>query len=424
VLRKELDALRNDLSKAEEITKAAKKKCDGEWEAQSKLQEQFRAADAVRQEAFVHLQDLKKQQREKNKYFFKYRDNSRAASEMALKKDRAALQSLCSDQVENFMNMWNNDDEFRKYYVKSNTRSTFRRLGTLDGRSLGPDEEPPRITYAPRTDKLRTSSDRAEKHEAVPAQKEKVVKFEGSKVENNGKEVAKPTEQKSQTTKSKKAVKPDQPPSIVTELVSGKEEIEKSATPEEEEPPKLTKEEEELIKKEEEKRKQKEAAKMKEQHRLEEIAKAKEAMERKKKREEKAKARAVLKAQKEAEEREKEREKKLRKKERRKGIFTSEETATENPIPTAETVVETPREIETPKKQTVEESQQMKKSHKPSSQFLKQNKSKSVPLPLRNRGSKRKLRQWMWIGLIVVIIIALFLLGNANLSSPANLWFT
>jgi len=65
VLRKELDALRNDLSKAEEITKAAKKKCDGEWEAQSKLQEQFRAADAVRQEAFVHLQDLKKQQREK-----------------------------------------------------------------------------------------------------------------------------------------------------------------------------------------------------------------------------------------------------------------------------------------------------------------------------------------------------------------------
>ncbi|KAG7597781.1 hypothetical protein ISN44_As06g021030 [Arabidopsis suecica] len=427
VLRKELDVLRNDLSKAEAITKAAKKKCDEEWEAQSKLQEQFRAADAVRQEAFVHLQDLKKQQREKNKYFFKYRDNSRAASEMALKKDRAALQSLCSDQVENFMNMWNNDEEFRKYYVKSNTRSTFRRLGTLDGRSLGPDEEPPRITYAPRMDKLKTSSDRAEKHEAVPpvpAQQERVVKFEGSKVENNGKAVAKPTEQKSQTTKSKKAVKPDQPPPNVTELASGKEEIEKSATPEEEEPPKLTKEEEELIKKEEEKRKQKEAAKMKEQHRLEEIAKAKEAMERKKKREEKAKARAVLKAQKEAEEREKEREKKLRKKERRKGIFTSEETATENPIPTSETEVETPREIEIPKKQTVEESQQIKKSHKPSSQFLKQNKSKSVPLPLRNRGSKRKLRQWMWIGLIVVIILALFLLGNANLSSPANLWFT
>ncbi|EFH66678.1 hypothetical protein ARALYDRAFT_472337 [Arabidopsis lyrata subsp. lyrata] len=427
VLRKELDALRNNLSKAETITKAAKKKCDEEWEAQSKLQEQFRAADAVREEAFVHLQDLKKQQREKNKYFFKYRDNSRAASEMALKKDRAALQSLCSDQVENFMNMWNNDEEFRKYYVKSNTRSTFRRLGTLDGRSLGPDEEPPRITYAPRMDKLRTSSDRAEKHEAVqpvPAQQERVVKFEGSKVENNGKAVAKPTEQKSQTTKSKKAVKPDQPPPNVTELVSGKKEIEKSATPEEEEPPKLTKEEEELIKKEEEKRKQKEAAKMKEQHRLEEIAKAKEAMERKKKREEKAKARSVLKAQKEAEEREKERERKLRKKERRKGIFTSEETAIENPIPTSETVVETPREIEIPKKQTVEESQQIKKSHKTSSQFLKQNKSKSVPLPLRNRGSKRKLRQWMWIGLIVVIILALFLLGNANLSSPANLWFT
>ncbi|EOA39490.1 hypothetical protein CARUB_v10008095mg [Capsella rubella] len=428
VLRKELDGLRNDLSKVEAITKAAKKKCDEEWEAQSKLQEQFRAADAVRQEAFVHLQDLKKQQREKNKYFFKYRDNSRAASEMALKKDRAALQSLCSDQVENFMNMWNNNEEFRKYYVRCNTRSTFRRLGTLDGRSLGPDEEPPRITYAKRTDKLRTSSDRAEKHEAVPpvpAQQEKVIKYEGSKVENNSNAVAKASENKSQATKSKKAVKPDQPPPSVTKLDSGKEEIEKPATKEEEEPPKLSVEEEELIKKEEEKRKQKEAAKMKEQHRLEEIAKAKEAMERKKKREEKAKARAVLKAQKEAEEREKEREKKLRKKERRKGIFASEETATENPIPTSETVVETPREIEIPKKQAVEESQQIKKAHKASSQFLKQNKSKSVPLPLRNRGNKRKLRQWMWIGLIVVVILALFLLGNANLSfSRANLWFT
>lgn len=64
-MRKELDVLRNDLSKVEAITKAAKKKCDEEWEVQSKLQEQFRAADAVRQEAFAHLQDLKKQQREK-----------------------------------------------------------------------------------------------------------------------------------------------------------------------------------------------------------------------------------------------------------------------------------------------------------------------------------------------------------------------
>ncbi|KFK22828.1 hypothetical protein AALP_AAs43016U000300 [Arabis alpina] len=44
------------------------------------------------------MHDLKKQQQEKNKYFFKYIDDSRAASEMTLKKDRAALQSLCSGQ--------------------------------------------------------------------------------------------------------------------------------------------------------------------------------------------------------------------------------------------------------------------------------------------------------------------------------------
>ncbi|KFK22987.1 hypothetical protein AALP_AAs42668U000100 [Arabis alpina] len=47
------------------------------------------------------MHDLKKQQREKNKYFFKNIDDSRASSEMALKKDRAALQSLCSGQQKN-----------------------------------------------------------------------------------------------------------------------------------------------------------------------------------------------------------------------------------------------------------------------------------------------------------------------------------
>ncbi|KFK24192.1 hypothetical protein AALP_AAs53620U000100 [Arabis alpina] len=59
VLRKELGVLKNDLSKVEAITKAAKKKCGENWEVQSKLQEKFRAADAVREEAFVHMHYLR-----------------------------------------------------------------------------------------------------------------------------------------------------------------------------------------------------------------------------------------------------------------------------------------------------------------------------------------------------------------------------
>lgn len=41
------------------------------------------------------------------------------------------------------MELWNGNDEFRSEYVRLNTRSTLRRFGTLDGRSLGPDEKPP-----------------------------------------------------------------------------------------------------------------------------------------------------------------------------------------------------------------------------------------------------------------------------------------
>ncbi|XP_010539756.1 PREDICTED: titin homolog [Tarenaya hassleriana] len=422
-IRKELDVLRNDLSKAEAVTKAAREGHGEEWEKQSKLQKQFRDADAVRQEAYVLLQSLRKQLREKNKYFFKYRDDLKAAIEMALKKDREALQSFCLDQVETFMDLWNNDDEFRKNYIRCNARSTLRRLGTLDGRALGPDEEPPQIPHAKtdRADKLRSSNVRPETHEMVPpssAHQEKVTRFEDSKPENT-KAVAKPTEQKDQTTKSKKPAK-STPPPIGIASISGGEEMEESRTEEEEEEeekPKLTKEEEEKLRKAEEKRKMEEAMKLKEQSRLEEIAKAKEAMERKKKREEKAKARFALRTQKEAEEKEKDREKKLRKKER-KGIAESREI----PLPSSDAQSETPKENESPEEK-ITTTIQPKKSQK-TSQFLKQTKSKSIPPPLRNRSSKRRLKQYMWVAFVAVVALVVFLLGNANLSfSPSNLWF-
>ena len=43
------------------------------------------------------------------------------------------------------MGTWNNNNKFRADYIKSNERSTIRRLDTLDGRSLGPGEKPPQI---------------------------------------------------------------------------------------------------------------------------------------------------------------------------------------------------------------------------------------------------------------------------------------
>lgn len=57
--------LRGNVSRAEVVTKAAKKKhYDGNSKLQE-LQDQFKAADAVRQEAYQQLKDLRAQLREK-----------------------------------------------------------------------------------------------------------------------------------------------------------------------------------------------------------------------------------------------------------------------------------------------------------------------------------------------------------------------
>jgi hypothetical protein len=65
LLRKELDVLRNNVQKAETITKAAKKKSDEESNQLSKVMARYKAADDTRQEAFVKLQILKRQLHEK-----------------------------------------------------------------------------------------------------------------------------------------------------------------------------------------------------------------------------------------------------------------------------------------------------------------------------------------------------------------------
>ncbi|MCH91180.1 microtubule-associated protein futsch-like, partial [Trifolium medium] len=65
LLRKELDVLRNNVLKAETITKAAKKKSDEESNQLSKVMARYKAADDTRQEAFVKLQILRRQLHEK-----------------------------------------------------------------------------------------------------------------------------------------------------------------------------------------------------------------------------------------------------------------------------------------------------------------------------------------------------------------------
>jgi hypothetical protein len=346
------------------------------------------------------------------------------------------------------MELWNKDDEFRKEYIRCNTRSTLRRLRTLDGRSLGPDEEPPLIPYFVNE---RVAKDNSVSLQSAAEQEKQNVQVEAKRVME--KPIAKAVEQKNEATKSKKPVKPA-PLGNGLATISGRDEIEEAR----EEERRLTKEEEELARKAKELRREEEAAKLREQQLLEEKAKAKEALERKKRNAEKAQARALLKAQREAEQKEKvnstnvpnsitsiiilavaqlyvhmplfflsfcidsvwhvvsmqEREKKARKKEKKKvaAVEAIDGANERESAPSSETPTETPSESETGEKPLPVVT---KRSQRPS-QFIKpQTKAKAIPPPLRSR-SKRRMQPWMWVLLAALAVFALFLVGNSGFS--------
>ncbi|XP_031270104.1 axoneme-associated protein mst101(2) [Pistacia vera] len=405
LLRKEADSLRENVLKAEAATQAAKKKQKNESERLKKFYAEFNVADEIRQEAYKHFQSLRKQAYDKNKYFWKYKDDIKQVNDLLSKGDKEGLQHLCVNQVERVLELWNSNSEFRKEYVNSNIRSTLRRLKTLDGRSLGPDEEPPVVRSFVNN---RVTKDNSVSQISTP-QEVKTEQIVPVKSENkDDKPIPIVGEQKSQTAKSKRPAKPTHSANGLA-TVSGRDEIEE----ERDEEPKRTKEEEELARKAEELRKEEEGARLKEQRRLEEKVKAKEALERKKRIAEKAQARAVLRAQKEAEQKEKEKEKRARKKGKRKTAATDDSDLMNEgeSAANAETLVETPQSFE-----IKEKSLTVTKRPQKASQFTKQSKAKSVPLPLRNRG-KRRMQTWMWVVISALLVVALFLLGNSSFPS-------
>lgn len=188
------------------------------------------------------------------------------------------------------MDLWNKNDEFREDYVRCNMKSTLRRLKTLDGRSLGPDEEVhvlpvyvgarevPKFYNPSRTTNLSSPT--------ILKQENTVQVVEGEQIDGNILEVSEPKS-----------------PIPESGLHTGSGQLETEDT--REEAKQQTKEELELAMKTEILRKEEIAAKLKEQLRQEEKVKAQEAIERKKRNADKAQMRAVLRAQKEAEQKEK-----------------------------------------------------------------------------------------------------------------------
>ncbi|MFS7994104.1 hypothetical protein Hanom_Chr12g01101951 [Helianthus anomalus] len=302
-LRKELESLKDKASKAEAVVRTAGKTYNEESRTERELQARFRAADDVRQNAYAQLNSLRKLSYDKNKNFRQFKEDLMAARDFASHGNKDALHRLCANQVETFMEQWNNNDEFRKEYVSRCNVNASRRQRALDGGPLIPDDVAPVLPG-----NLNEKVDNSAVSVSIPIPGEvksvsvvsSTEKMHADSSNTSNRSIENVSGQKHQTLKTKGAAKPTSVKSddvaVVTELaIDNKKEEENTPT----------KEEIELAKKAEELRKEEIAAKLKEQRRLEEKAKALEALERKKRNAEKAQIRAELRARKEAEQKEK-----------------------------------------------------------------------------------------------------------------------
>ncbi|XP_057521364.1 uncharacterized protein LOC130801513 isoform X2 [Amaranthus tricolor] len=399
VLRKEYDALRENHAKAYESFTTVKRIYDGESASLNSLKVELTCHDDIRQKAWSQLQDLKKKAYEKNEMFYRYKDGARIASDYAKAGKMEDLEQHCVNQVEKFMDLWNKNDEFRTKYVKCNRRSTLRRFRTLDGRSLGPDEEPPSL------EDFSNNKDNASAKIGLNTTVSLKRDFPLVAKKVDEKSVMNVAEQKIKPVRAKNRVEPTSKNKLAEP--SGRIEPEK-------EDHKLTKEEEELVRKAEEKKREEEAAQLREKRRLEEKAKAQEALERKEKLAKKAKARAEFKAKKEAEEKKKETEKRA-KKNGKKGLAASTSSETEPAQSEDSALPVTSREPEVTEKPPVDVA---KKSRNRASYTKQVKTTKSVaarPVPLRQR-SKRRIPQWTWwLALALLSVVLIFPLGNIDI---------
>ncbi|KAK7257203.1 hypothetical protein RIF29_31004 [Crotalaria pallida] len=264
-VKKERQAVRSKIKQLDEALK------DIDKDIQS-LEAERGAVTQKREKAFESIQQLRRQRDDGNTHFYQSRRIMTKAQDLAANKDINALQELSRMEVEKFMSCWNSDRAFRDDYEKRLLPSLDSRQLSRDGRMRNPDEKP--LLEEPKpaeNDTLPKSSVKLAKEEAKTSSREALP----------SQKVQKETKNKGRDLKSQ----------------------EDTDEYEFENPQKETSVKEPEI----------DPVKLKEMKREEEIAKAKLALERKKKLAEKAAAKAAKKAQLEAEKKLKGREKKAKK---------------------------------------------------------------------------------------------------------------
>ncbi|MCL7025532.1 hypothetical protein MKW94_025506 [Papaver nudicaule] len=330
----------------------------------SKLQEELDALSQSRDKQFEHIRELRNQREGGNSTFYQNRSLLNNARGFAANKDIAALEDLCNTEVEKFLSQWSSSKAFRDDYER-------RILGSLDSRQLSRDG------------RMRNPNEKPLVSEVLVPVKREVVK----PIVKLPKEETKAHPQQDKTPVTK--VQKEEPKKATAPVINAKTE-----DPEDEifSVGKLQKETVKAL----------DQTKLKEMKREEEIAKAKSALERKKKLAEKAAAKAAIRAQKEAEKKLKDREKKSKKK---AGVTPDSEEQTEaensesNEPENANISVEAP--IQTKNKE--------QKENTVRSRNRTRGGQDSLPKVILKR--KKATPYWTWVAPAALVILILLVLG-------------
>ncbi|XP_010448122.1 PREDICTED: proton pump-interactor 1-like [Camelina sativa] len=244
------------------------------------LENELKNVSEKRDKAYSNIHELRKQRDETNSGYYQNRTVLNKARDLAAQKNITELEALSNAEVEKFISLWCSKKNFREDYEKRSLASLDFRQLSRDGRMRNPEEKPLIAPEVPPSKATPSEAEVVPKAKAKPQPKEEPVSAPKPDAS-----VPEKTEKAKDAVKVKNVVNDDD-----------EEEVYGLGKPQKEE-------------------KAVDAATAKEMRKQEEIAKAKQAMERKKKLAEKAAAKAAIRAQKEAEKKEKkEQEKKAKKK--------------------------------------------------------------------------------------------------------------
>ncbi|CAH8385330.1 unnamed protein product [Eruca vesicaria subsp. sativa] len=338
------------------------------------LENELNTVTEKRDKVYSNICELRKQRDETNSGLYQGRTVLKKARELAAQKKIDELEALSNAEVEKFVSLWCSKKNFREDYEKRILGSLDARQMSRDGRMRNPEEKPLVAPEPPAAKAAPSATEVAPKAKAKQQPKEEPVS------------APKPDAADQKTEKAEKAKDAVKVKNVVVDDEEEEEEVYGLGKPQ--------KEEEKV-----------DEATMKEMRKQEEIAKAKLAMERKKKQAEKAAAKAAIRAQKEAEKKEqKEREKAAKKKTGGSNPYEaiSEDVPEASEAEKEETEAEAPV-VEKPQKEKVLKAKPVR------NRIRSRGGPETLPRPILKR--KKQTNYWVWAAPAALVVLILLVLG-------------